>query len=69
MAELSRLAVERLIRKAGAGRVSMKAVDALREAMEDYAVSISRKAVELAEHSGRKTVTDQDIKLALKFSK
>ncbi len=69
MSELSGLAVERLIKKAGAPRVSKKAIDELRHALEDYAVEISRRAVELAEHSGRKTVTDQDIRLALKFLK
>ncbi len=56
--------VERLIRKAGAERVSPEAAEALSDVLENYALDLAQKASQLARHAGRKTVTAQDIKLA-----
>lgn len=58
--------IDRLIRKAGAERVSEEAAKILAEYLEEYAVELGKKAVEFARHAGRKTVKAEDIKLAIK---
>ena len=59
-------AMEKILKKAGADRVSEKAKAALKNQLEDLAEEIGAKAVKLAMHAGRKTVKAGDIKLAAK---
>lgn len=63
-AGFARARVERLIRNAGAFRVSVGAVSRLNETLTDYGMNVSRHAVDIAKHSGRKTVQEADVKLA-----
>lgn len=56
--------IEKLIRDAGARRVSVDAIRALNKILSDRGHGIAKYAVELARHSGRKTVKEGDIKLA-----
>jgi histone H3/H4 len=56
--------VDKLIRDAGAFRVSADAIDQLNSVITDRGMAIAKYAVEIAEHSGRKTVKESDIKLA-----
>ncbi len=59
-------AMEKLLKKSGAPRVSEEAKNTLREILEDKAHEIGEKAVKFSVHSGRKTVKAADIKLASK---
>lgn len=52
------------MREAGALRVSDDAKATLAELLEEKALEISSEAKKLAEHAGRKTVTEKDIRLA-----
>ncbi|MCJ7720362.1 MAG: NFYB/HAP3 family transcription factor subunit [Candidatus Hadarchaeum sp.] len=66
MVELPVAAVDRIIRKSGARRVSEDAANALSEVLEERAIVIAGEAAKLAEHAGRRTVRDVDIRLAAK---
>ena len=59
-------AVDRIIRKAGAGRVSEDAIVALTEILEEEGIKVSQQAAEFAKHANRKTVVGADIRLAMK---
>ena len=59
-------AMEKIMKKAGAERVSDKSKVALKAVLEDIAEEIASSAVKLAMHAGRKTVKAGDIKLAAK---
>ena len=54
------------MREAGALRVSDDAKAALAEKLEQKALEISAEAKKLAEHAGRKTITEKDIIFAVK---
>ncbi|MFW9994488.1 MAG: histone [Candidatus Odinarchaeota archaeon] len=58
--------IDRLIRKANAKRISLDAIEELRNIIEELAFDIAKKAVVLSEHAGRKTLSREDIKLAYK---
>ena len=66
MTELPIAPITRIVRNAGAERVSEDASVALVDLLEDYGVEISKKAVSLAKHAGRKTVKKEDITEAAK---
>lgn len=60
-------AMEKLLKQSDANiRVSDGAKSALKDVLEDLAEKISKDAVRLAQHAGRKTVKAEDIKLASK---
>lgn len=64
MAILSISAVERLIRSVGAERVSRGAAEALAAILEKKGGELATRAIRLAKHAGRKTVTADDVRLA-----
>ena len=59
-------AMEKILKQAGAERVSDKAKVALKDVIEERVAKIAADAVRLASHAGRKTVKEEDVKLASK---
>ena len=64
--ELGLSAMYRILKKAGAERVSDESADELRRVIEEIAESIAKNAVDMSTHAGRKTIKAEDIKLASK---
>lgn len=58
--------VARILMNAGAKRVSADAVDAFAEVIQTKSEAIASQAAKIAKHSGRKTVQEGDVKLAVK---
>ena len=58
--------VARILMNAGAKRVSADAAEAFAEIIYNIALKIAEKAAMIAKHSGRKTVHEDDVKLAAK---
>lgn len=60
----------RILKKAGAERVSDESANELRRILEEMGGSIAKNAVEMSVHAGRKTIKAEDVRLAAKqFSK
>jgi histone H3/H4 len=58
--------MEKIMKKAGAYRVSDPAKEALREVLEEIGEKISREADELSKHARRSTIKAEDIRMASK---
>jgi histone H3/H4 len=67
MAALPLKAVERILRKAGAKRVSKGAAEEFSKFLEELAGEIAADAAQLAQHSGRITVTERDVHMVRKI--
>ncbi len=61
---ISTLTVKKILKDAGAERISDDAAEELSEAVNRYAFRIAKKSVQLAAHAKRKTVKKTDIELA-----
>lgn len=64
--ELPLAPIERILRKAGAQRISEDAKLELVKIVEGYAMKLGKVASNLAKNAGRKTVKEEDVKEALK---
>ena len=58
--------MHKLIKRAGADRVSEESAVALGLALEEIGVKMAREAIDYAKHAGRKTVKARDIEIAAK---
>jgi histone H3/H4 len=56
--------MHKLIKRAGAARVSEESAMALGRALEEIGVKVAREAIDYAKHAGRKTVKARDIEIA-----
>ena len=56
--------MEKILKACGAERVSDDAKIALRSILEEVAEDISKNAIKLSKHAGRRTLMESDIKLA-----
>jgi len=56
----------RILRKAGATRVSEEAKREFVDVIVSVAEKLAERAIELAKHAGRKTVQEEDIRAARK---
>jgi histone H3/H4 len=66
IAKFSPAPFERILKKAGAKRVSADACEEFAKVMEEKMFKIATEAAVLAKHSGRKTIIDEDIRIAKK---
>jgi len=57
--------VERILQENGVERVSRKDLEVLSEFLEELIRDIGKEAKMLAEHAGRKTVKEKDVKFVL----
>ena len=64
MADLPIAAVVRIAKKNGAERVGSDAAAALVAKAEEYIASLTKEANRLAQHAGRKTIKEEDVKMA-----
>jgi DNA-binding protein len=64
--ELQLAPMHRIIKKAGAERVSEDGSEELRKILEKIGIKISKEAILFAVHAGRKTVKSEDIQIAAK---
>ncbi len=58
------LPFERILKKAGAKRVSHDALEEFATIMEEKLYAIAKEAGVLAKHAGRKTIVAEDVRIA-----
>ena len=63
--ELQLAPMHRIIKKAGAERVSAEAAEELRKALDSIGVRISKEALDFTRNARRKTVKAKDIRIAV----
>ena len=64
--EFGLAAMYRIMKKAGADRVSDDAANELRKVLEEVAERIAKQAVDVSIHAGRKTIKPEDVRFVAK---
>ena len=62
--DLSMAATHRIVKKAGAYRVSESAAKELARVLEELGVKIGKEALEFSMYAGRKTLRGKDVRIA-----
>lgn len=62
--EFGLTAMYRILKKAGATRISDESAEELRRTMEEIANDIAKGAIDMAAHANRKTIKGEDVRLA-----
>lgn len=57
--------MHKLIKRAGAARVSEESAMALGDVLEKIGLQVAKEAIDYAHHAGRKTVKARDIEIAV----
>ena len=55
---------ERILKKAGAKRVSEDALEEMAKVLEEKLMKIAKDSATLAKHAGRKTILEEDVRIA-----
>ncbi len=61
---ISLLSLERMAKKRGIRRISKDALEELREMVSEDGMQIAERAVKLSRHAKRRTVMQEDVRLA-----
>ena len=69
MVDIPNSAIDRILRKGGAKRVSKSAIRALQKELEEYGEKIATIGCEISSHAGKKTIEGEDIVLAIRKMK
>jgi len=65
--DIAKYTVHKVMKKAGAKKVSLEAAELLARYLEKVAMEITKQAIKLAEEAGRITVKERDIRLVLEI--
>ena len=66
MSEIPKAPVTRIVKNAGAERISKEAEEKFVEATEAYVTKLALASIDLASHADRKTIQVDDVELSLK---
>ncbi len=66
MSEIPKAPITRLVKSAGAERISKEAEEKIVEAVEAYTIKLAKAVTDSADHAGRKTLQAEDVDFVLK---
>lgn len=69
MTEIPKAPVTRIVKSAGAERISKDAEEKIVEAVEAYTAKLAEAVIDVAKHAGRKTIQPDDVDVVLKVEK
>ena len=66
MSEIPKAPITRLVKSAGAERISKEAEEKIVEAVEAYTIKLAKAVIDSAKHADRKTLQAEDVEFVLK---